>query len=80
MRTLPIILLALLAAPAAAEAAPYDNYPVCIQVYAPMNYIECGFTSIPQCNASASGRAAMCFVNPYFVSAAEPRRRRHRAY
>ena len=26
----------------------------------------------PQCNASASGRTAQCFINPYFASAQIP--------
>ena len=32
-------------------------------------YIECGYTSLAQCGASASGRAAQCVINPYFASA-----------
>jgi hypothetical protein len=83
MRALPLILLTCLAAPAAAQAAaPYDNYPICLQVYFPSNTIECSYTSIAQCKATASGRAAQCMVNPFFVSSAvEPRaHRRHRSY
>jgi hypothetical protein len=73
MRALPLILLTILAAPAAAQAAvPYDNYPVCMQLYFPSNTIECSFTSIAQCKATASGRAAQCMVNPFFVSSSEP--------
>jgi hypothetical protein len=81
MRVLPLIVLTFLAAPAAAQAAPYDNYPVCIQVYFPSNTIECSYTSFEQCRATASGRSAQCMVNPFFVSSAPPRRgARHRAY
>jgi hypothetical protein len=49
-------------------------------VYGRISYYECRYTSLPQCNASASGRAAQCMVNPYFANAyEEPRRyRRHR--
>jgi hypothetical protein len=36
------------------------------------NYYECRYTSLPQCNASASGRAAQCVINPYFASARVP--------
>ena len=57
-----------LAAPARAQT--YDpNYPVCLQVYDDMvhYYFECAYTSIPQCQASASGRAAQCVVNPYYA-------------
>ena len=41
--------------PAAAQT--YDPaYPVCLRVHA--HYYECSYTSLPQCNASASGRTA----------------------
>ena len=67
-----------------ATAQTYDPaYPVCLHVYDKgANYYECSYTSLPQCNASASGRAAQCVINPYFASAQVqvPRRhdRRHR--
>jgi hypothetical protein len=61
-------------------AQTYDPaYPVCLHVYGRINYYECRYTSLPQCNASASGRAAQCVINPYFASAGEPAGyRRHR--
>ena len=44
---------------------PY--YPVCIQVAAREGgYVECSYVSMEQCRATASGRAAYCFSNPYF--------------
>ena len=50
-----------------AMAQTYDpNYPVCLQ-YARDGYIDCSFSSIPQCNATASGRGATCYANPYFM-------------
>jgi hypothetical protein len=63
-----------------AAAQTYDPaYPVCLRVYDRTNYFECRYTSLPQCKASASGRAAQCVVNPYFASAQEPAGyRRHR--
>ncbi|QOZ32657.1 DUF3551 domain-containing protein [Bradyrhizobium sp. CCBAU 53421] len=70
------------AGPAAGQA--YDpNYPVCMHVYGGGrfgggNYIDCSFTSIPQCQASASGRGAMCSVNPFFAPPSPPKRRVHR--
>jgi hypothetical protein len=69
--------------PAAAQT--YDPaYPVCLHVYSRgANYYECRYTSLPQCNASASGRAAQCVINPYFAGAEEPagyRRHRRRVY
>jgi len=68
-----------LAAPAHAQTYGSD-YPVCLHVYGPVNYYECNYSSIPQCNMSASGRAAQCIVNPYLASASEyrPVHRRHR--
>ena len=63
-----------------AGAQTYDPaYPVCLHVYGlGANYYECRYSSLPQCNASASGRAAECVVNPYFASAGVPARYRHR--
>jgi hypothetical protein len=64
-----------------ARAQTYDpNYPVCLHVYGPFIYYDCRYTSIPQCNLSASGRAAQCELNPYFASAAAPIRRPHRRH
>ena len=59
----------LTAAPAPAQT--YDPaYPVCLHVMGRgANYYQCRYTSLPQCNASASGRAAECLVNPYFAGA-----------
>ena len=69
-----------LAGPAAGQA--YDpNYPVCIHVYGGRfggNYIDCRFTSIPQCQANASGLPAICSENPFFAPPPPPRRRAHR--
>jgi hypothetical protein len=66
--------------PAAAQT--YDPaYPVCLHVFPSWggSYYECAHTSPPQCNASASGRAAQCVINPYFAGAGEPAGyRRHR--
>jgi hypothetical protein len=66
--------------PAAAQT--YDPaYPVCLHVYERMgaHYYDCSYTSLPQCNASASGRSATCVINPYFAGAGEPAdHRRHR--
>lgn len=84
MRILALAILAIgtgaAAGPAAAQTyAP--GYPVCLHVWGPANYYECLYTSLPQCDASASGRAAQCMLNPYFAGAYEDppvRRRRHR--
>jgi hypothetical protein len=64
----------LTAAPARAQT--YDPaYPVCLHA---KGAYECRYTSLPQCNASASGRAAQCFINPYFASARVPPGRHYR--
>jgi hypothetical protein len=65
-----------------AGAQMYDPaYPVCLRVYGPATYYECSYTSLPQCNASASGRSAQCVINPYFAGGQEPAGyRRHRVY
>jgi hypothetical protein len=53
-----------------ASAQTYDpGYPVCLHVYGEITYYECGYTSLPQCKASASGRAALCVINPYYAAA-----------
>ncbi len=54
---------------ALAQAQTYDpRYPVCMQVYSrDGSLIGCGYTSMAECAASASGRAAQCFANPYFA-------------
>jgi hypothetical protein len=69
-----------------AHAQTYDpRYPVCIEVFGGRfggNYIDCSYTSLPQCRATASGRAATCSINPYYAGPvrAKPRRYRHQAY
>jgi len=68
-------MIAALATPA--QAQTYDpRYPVCLQVYDDMThfYFECGYTSMAQCAASASGRYAQCVVNPYYAA---PNAKRH---
>ena len=61
-------------------AQTYDPaYPVCLHVYTRgANYYECRYTSLPQCQWSASGRAAECLINPYFASAQVPAGRHYR--
>lgn len=45
------------------------DYPVCLHVYGRASYYECRYTTLAQCNASASGRSAQCEINPYVASA-----------
>ena len=84
-----ILALATISAAVPAQAQTYDpHYPVCMKVYSGRlgggEWIDCSYASLPQCQASASGRAAMCEINPYFALAQTrpPRgyRRHYRAY
>ncbi len=81
--------VAILLAAAPARAQTYDpRYPVCMHLFGGMiaggDNFDCTFTSLPQCQATASGRSAQCIINPYFAQAAEPAgrawRRHRRAY
>jgi hypothetical protein len=78
---LAILMIATVLTAAPARAQTYDPaYPVCLHVYGRATYYECRYTSLPQCNVSASGRAAQCVINPYFASAQAPARRHRRVY
>ena len=66
--TMAILTAAAVATTAAAHAQTYDpDYPVCMQVFGRINYFDCRYTSLSQCNATASGRSAECLINPYYV-------------
>ena len=74
-----IMVMVLLAAPARAQT--YDpSYPVCLQIYQSMvdYYFECGYTTMAQCAASASGRSAQCVVNPYYAKPPTKRSKRQK--
>lgn len=73
-----ILALAMAVIATSVQAQTYDpNYPVCMHVYGELEgeRMDCIFTSLAQCAATASGRPATCLINPYFA----PRsgRRRH---
>jgi Protein of unknown function (DUF3551) len=73
------LILALSAIAAIPAQAGYD-YPVCLRVYGPATYNECAYTTLAQCRASASGRAAECYPNAFYANAATAlpgRRHRH---
>jgi hypothetical protein len=76
MRTImsAILLVGGLFAAAPAAAQTYDpRYPVCIEVYAiDGSTIDCAFTSMTQCAATASGQAAQCYANPYAMQSRQP--------
>ena len=83
MRILILAILTIAAATSSARAQTYDpKYPVCLQVYQGFAdyYYECSYTSIAQCNMSASGRAAQCIVNPYYAGPKNSDRRQRRNY
>ena len=64
------------------RAQTYDpDFPICLQTYGRAgNSIDCHYTSMAQCQLSASGIAAQCITNPYFapVGAGNVFGRRHR--
>jgi hypothetical protein len=82
MSTIAILAFGAVAAAQPARAQTYDpRYPVCLHVYGPLNYYECSYTSLPQCQLSASGRSAQCIINPYQAYAyTDPGVRRYRRY
>jgi len=67
-----------------AQAQAYDpRYPVCMKVYQGRwggEWIDCSYTSLPQCRLTASGRAATCDLNPFFAPPEPPPRRAHRRH
>lgn len=64
---LALIAIAQLSAGGLAHAQTYDpSYPVCMQIYGPVGYFDCRYTSLAQCRYLAVGRSASCVVNPYF--------------
>jgi hypothetical protein len=76
---LTLVAIGTLLAGAPADAQTYDpNYPVCMQIYGPVGYLDCRYASLAQCKYLAVGRSATCLVNPYFVQRkpASPRRSR----
>ncbi len=67
---LPATLAATLPLAAPARAQTFDpKYPVCLQVFQSFKdyYFDCTYTTMAQCQASGSGRAASCMVNPYYA-------------
>ena len=66
-----ILASATILAAAPGQAQTYDpDYPVCLKLYGDLDgggWIDCSYTSLAQCAASASGRAAMCLTNPFFA-------------
>jgi len=76
---LTIAIAATLTAPSVRAQTYGGGYPVCLRWE---GSYDCSYTTLAQCNASASGRVAECYINPYFASAQVPAgyRRHRRAY
>jgi len=68
---LAVLTIAAVMTAAPAQGQVYEPaFPVCLQTYGiGGGYIGCGYSSLAQCNATASGRAAQCIANPYFAGA-----------
>jgi Protein of unknown function (DUF3551) len=79
MAALALLAVAAVSAPLPAPAQTFDpSHPVCMHVVGDISYYDCSFTTLAQCAASASGRAAGCLANPFFAYAEQPvRPRRH---
>jgi hypothetical protein len=78
-----IVLAASLALAAPARAQTYDPaWPVCLQVVSSLggSYYQCAYTTMAQCQATASGRAASCLANPYYAGPGGRGARRPRVY
>ncbi|KJC49840.1 hypothetical protein UB31_14260 [Bradyrhizobium sp. LTSP849] len=79
-----IVTVGALLAAAPSHAQTFDpRYPVCMHVYSGASggggeWYDCSFTSLPQCHATAAGRAASCDLNPYYPVNAPPPRWHHK--
>jgi hypothetical protein len=70
MRVLALAILAIssVSVTSSARAQTYDPaYPVCLHVWTTRgsNWYDCSYTTLPQCNASASARGAVCHQSLY---------------
>jgi hypothetical protein len=66
MRSALLALSAICAASAATPGAAARDLPYCIKGCDFAGAGDCSFSSLAQCQASASGRDATCAANPYF--------------
>lgn len=73
--------LAILALPtlASAPAQAGTEYPWCVQYSErTVGATNCGFVTLAQCAAAASGNAGRCYENPAYPEVAKPKRQRPR--
>lgn len=81
-----MLAIGMVSAAAPARAQTFDPaFPVCMDVVQfETSYEDCTYYTMDQCRASASGRSAMCRINPFYrgISAAprQHERRHRRAY
>jgi len=74
LTTFALLVAATLLALSPTSAQTYDpRYPVCMHVYGDKlgDRIDCIFTSLDQCAATASGLPATCLINPYYAHASK---------
>lgn len=45
------------------------EYPYCMRVYTRDQYEDCSYSTLAQCQLSASGRSAMCYRDPFYRGA-----------
>ncbi|OPY99098.1 hypothetical protein A5906_25475 [Bradyrhizobium sacchari] len=81
---LVVIVGAVLAAAPSRAQTFGSGFPVCMHVYTGASggggeWYDCSFTSLPQCRATAMGRAATCDLNPYYPVNVPPRLRHGRS-
>ncbi|GAA3852869.1 DUF3551 domain-containing protein [[Pseudomonas] carboxydohydrogena] len=43
------------------------EYPYCMKVYTRAPYEDCSYSTLAQCQMSASGRSAMCYRDPFYA-------------
>ena len=74
MRILALTILTLFTVLTAAPAMA-QNYPFCMEIYdrGGSRNIDCRFTSLAQCQATASGQAGSCSANPNYSNRQAPR-------
>jgi hypothetical protein len=82
MRTAILALMSIAGAAVfgASPASAQSSYPYCLQTFGPTSYVECAYYTMEQCKASASGRAAECYRDPFYPAYDEPRPQRRRYY
>lgn len=69
--TMAFLAASVLLAASPTSAQTYDpSHPVCMHVYGERmgERMDCVFSSLDQCAATASGLPATCLINPYYAN------------